>query len=96
MSNYEVCRDCEHFSVEDTVLCRDCAENGFIDLMNADAQRRWETFIGELMYTNAAELDRYSDQVFQAWFNKDPKKAGEIVFAMFDAELDKFQQDGEL
>jgi len=46
MSNNEVCRECEHFSVEDTVLCRDCAENGFVDLMNTNAQARMETYTG--------------------------------------------------
>ena len=95
MSGYEVCRDCEHFSVEDTVLCRDCAENGFIDLMHTNAQRRWETFTGEYMYTNAAELDKYSEQIFECWFNNKPEEAGKLIFKMFDVELDAYQQEGE-
>lgn len=96
MSNYEVCRDCEHFSVEDTVLCRDCAESGFIDLMNTNATARLECYTGEYFYDNVAEIDKFTDDIFQCWFNKDAEKVGKLIFKLFNAELEKFQQDGEL
>ena len=96
MSNYEVCRDCEHFGVEDTVLCRDCAENGFIDLMNTNATARLECYTGEYYYSNVAEIDKFTDDIFQCWFNNDAEKAGKLIFKLFNAKLEQFQQDGEL
>ena len=96
MSNNEVCRECEHFSVEDTVLCRDCAENGFVDLMNTNAQARMETYTGEYYYSTVAEVDKFTSDIFQCWFNNDPEKAGKLIFKLFNAKLESFQHEGEL
>ena len=96
MSGYEVCRDCEHYSVEDTVLCRDCAENGFIDLMRSSFARRMECLTGEYYYRDLEDINKFTLEIFECWFNKDPKKAGELIFKMFDASLYSYQEDGEV
>ena len=96
MSGYEVCRECEHFSVEDTELCRDCAENGFIDLMNTNSQARLECYTGEYYYDNVAEIDKFTDDIVQCWYNNKPEELGKLIFKLFNHSLDKFQRDGEL
>jgi hypothetical protein len=96
MSNNEVCRECEYNSVDDAVLCHDCAEFNFLELMRIDADARWSTFIGEYACKNAAEMDKYSSDIFEAWIEFNPEKAGKLMFALFDAELEKYRMDGEL
>jgi len=96
MSNTELCRECEHNSVDDTVLCHDCAEFGFIDLMRTKASKRWEVFIGDYYYSNLAEFDSHSDAVFEAWVEGNPEKAGKLLFKLFDKGLEEYQFDGEL
>jgi len=96
MSNPEVCRDCEWKSVDDTVLCHDCAEDGFIEIMRSNADKRWDVFIGEHYYASKAGMDAHSLAIFEAWVENDPEKAGKIICAFFDAELKTYRHDGEI
>lgn len=96
MSNPDICRGCEAIVVEDAELCRDCAEHGFLELMRTNADARWGTFIGEYSGKNIAEMDKYSSDIFEAWTERNPEKAGKLIFALFDAELEQYRMDGEL
>lgn len=96
MSSPNICRDCEWNEAADAVLCSDCAEHGFLELMRTDAAKRWDTYIGEYFYANAAEMDAHSSAIFEAWAERNPEKAGKIMFALFDAELEQYRMDGEL
>lgn len=96
MSNQNVCRECEYNSVDDAVLCHDCAEFSFIELMRTNAAKRWDVFIGEYSCKNAAEMDAHSSAIFEAWVENNPEKAGKIVFDLFNKELDNYRMDGEI
>lgn len=96
MSNPNICRECEYNRADDAVLCRDCAEYGFIDLMRSEALKRWDVYTGAYSYNNAAELDQHSDALFEAWVENNPEKAGKILFKLFDRALEDYQFEGEL
>jgi hypothetical protein len=96
MSNPSICRDCEYNSVDDAVLCHDCAEDGFIEIMRSNAAKRWDVFIGEHYCANAAEMDAHSSAIFEAWVEGNPEKAGKLLFKLFDKGLEEYQFDGEL
>lgn len=96
MSNPDICRGCEAIVVEDAEFCSDCAEMDFVDLMRSDAGKRWDVYTGGYYYSNAAEIDRYSDAVFEAWCERNPEKAGKLLFKLFDRSLQNYQLDGDL
>jgi hypothetical protein len=96
MSNPSICRDCEYNSVDDAVLCHDCAEDGFIEIMRSNAAKRWDVFIGEHYCANAAEMDAHSSAIFEAWVERNPEKAGKIIFAFFEAQLQDYRHEGEM
>jgi len=96
MSNPNICRECEWNEAEDAVLCHDCAEFNFLELMRINADARWGTFIGEYSGNNAKEMDKYSSDIFEAWAENNPEKAGKIIFDLFDKELENYRMDGEL
>ena len=96
MSNPNICRECEYNRADDAVLCSDCAEHGFIELMRTNASKRWDVFIGEYSCKNAAEMDAHSSAVFEAWIEFNPEKAGKLLFKLFDQALENYQFEGEL
>lgn len=96
MSNPDICRECEYNRADDAVLCSDCAEHGFLELMRTNADARWGTFIGEYSGKNIAEMDKYSSDIFEAWAENNAEKAGKLIFALFNAELEQYRMDGEL
>ena len=96
MSNPNICRECEYNRADDAVLCSDCAEHGFLELMRTDADARWSTFIGEYSCKGAAEMDKYSSDIFEAWAERNAEKAGKLIFALFDAQLQDYRHEGEM
>lgn len=96
MSNPDICRGCEAIVVEDAEFCHDCAEHDFIDLMRSEAIKRWDVYTGAYRYSNVAELDSYSDSVFEAWVENNPEKAGKLLFKLFDRSLENYRLDGDL
>jgi len=96
MSNPIICRECEHNRADDAVLCNDCAEHGFIELMRTNADKRWDVYTGAYYYSNAAEMDKHSDEILEAWVERNPEKAGKLLFKLFDQALENYQFEGEL
>jgi hypothetical protein len=95
MSNPEVCRECEYNIVDDAVLCSDCAEHGYLDLMRSHAMRRWETYAGDYYYQYIVDLDKHSSDLFEAWVEGNPEKAGKLLFNLFDHGLEEYRVDGD-
>lgn len=96
MSNYNICRDCEHNISHDAELCFDCAESKFIDLMRDDCVWRSEMYCGEYTFDTLEQMDDYKLAVFEAWCAKDPIAAGNLVFVMFDEAFKRLRFDGDL
>jgi Mlc titration factor MtfA (ptsG expression regulator) len=96
MSNYNICRDCEHNVSNDAELCLDCAESKFIDLMRDDSVWRSEMYSGEYTFDTLEQMDDYKLAVFEAWCAKDPTAAGKLVFAVFDEAFKRLRFDGDL
>ena len=96
MSNPDICRDCEYKIVDDALLCSECAEDGFLDLMRDNANKRWEVLTGSYYFSSAAEMDKQSEEVFEAWVEHNPEKAGQLLFKLFDQALENYQFEGEL
>jgi len=95
MSNPNICRECEYNSVDDAVLCHDCAEFGYIDLMRSHAMRRWETYAGDYYYQYIVDLDKHSSDLFEAWIEGNPEKAGKLLFKLFDYGLEEYRVEGD-
>ena len=96
MSSPDVCKSCKEVVVNDAVLCYGCAEHDFLELMRTDADARWSTFIGEYSCKNSEEMDKYSSEIFEAWAEHNPEKAGKLIFDLFNKELENYRMDGEL
>lgn len=96
MSHDNICRDCEYKRVDDALLCSECAEDGFLDLMRSNANKRWEVLTGSYYFDSVAEVDKQSNDVFEAWVEHNPEKAGQLLFKLFDQALENYQFEGEV
>ena len=96
MSNTDICRDCEYKRVDDALLCSECAEDGFLALMRDNTNKRWEVLTGSYYFSTVPEMDKQSEEVFEAWVEHNPEKAGRLLFKLFDQALENYQFEGEL
>jgi len=96
MSNPSICRDCEYKRVDDALLCSECAEDGFLALMRDNTNKRWEVLTGSYYFSSVPEMDKQSEDVFEAWVEHNPEKAGRLLFKLFDQALANYQFEGEL
>ena len=96
MSNPDICRDCEYKRVDDALLCSECAEDGFLALMRDNTNKRWEVLTGSYYFSSVPEMDKQSENVFEAWVEHNPEKAGRLLFKLFDQALANYQFEGEL